>query len=222
MKMIILLLLAISFACILWGCGSLLRTANGPQLGEYEYTHRVEYKGDVVREIPIWIDVGFGEGDRVAIMDAINAWNYVLNGHIVLKVVDIKFDMEVDKIVKQVQENGWLIMKIGSLSSLVPDNDEGYWTIGFTERLGGNHLYLVRDRLGNDDVFGVTLHEIGHLLGAGHVGERLMYPHFSRAGFQCVDWVSMEAVARYQGLDDKDLNYCMDSGTEVNAKGPLL
>lgn len=188
------------------GCASL----GQPILGRYTYSQKELYQGPAVRVIPIWIDKDFGEADRVAIDDAIRAWNYAMNGYIRLKVVDTNFDMEIDKIVSQVNQNGWLIMKIKSDNHLVPTSDKGYWTIGFTERIGGNHLYLVRDRLANEDVFGVTLHEIGHLMGSGHTGERLMFPHYSRARFQCIDWDTVRTVAKYNDLPVEALNYCTD------------
>ena len=79
-------------------------------------------------------------------------------------------------------------------------------------------MYLVRDRLSNDMVFGVTLHEIGHLLGSPHVGKRLMYPHFTRARNQCIDFDSMWAVASYWGLPTDRLNYCVEAAVVEDKK----
>lgn len=209
-KLLILWALVMLIAGIA-GCLSNITVFTAPKLGEYEYVRKDSYTGPAYRTIPIWIDKNFGAADQVAIDDAIQKWNYAMNGYIVLKVVDTNFDMEVDKITKQVSENGWLFMKIKSDNKMIPDQKEkGYWTIGFTEKLGGNHMYLVRDRLGNDDIFGVTLHEIGHLMGADHVGTRLMYPHYTRAGFQCIDYDTIKAVAKWQDLDASNLNYCID------------
>lgn len=199
------------------GCATMM---SQPMLGRYSYSQKELYQGQPVRVIPIWIDKDFGEADRVAIDDALQAWNYAMNGYIRLKVVDTSFDMEVDKIVQQVNQNGWLIMKIKSDNHLVPTSEKGYWTIGFTEKIGGNHLYLVRDRLANEDVFGVTLHEIGHLMGSGHVGERLMYPHYSRARFQCIDYVTIAKVADYQNLPVGALNYCTDKDMSEASQPP--
>lgn len=210
-KLLILWVVAMVIAAIVAGCASNLSIFTPAKLGEYEYIRRDSYQGPAHRVIPIWIDKNFGEADKVAIDDAINQWNYAMNGYVVLKVVDTQFDMEVPKIVEQVNKGGWLFMKIDSSNKMIPDQKEkGYWTIGFTERLGGNHMYLVRDRLQNQDIFGVTLHEIGHLMGADHVGTRLMYPHYSRAGFQCIDYDTIKAVAKWQKLDANQLNYCID------------
>lgn len=218
MKIAIVLVLAAFIAGLIAGCATL----NQPILNRYQYTRQDLYQGQPVRVIPIWIDKNFGEADKVAIDDAIQAWNYAMNGYVRLRVVDTAFDMEVDKIVSQVNQNGWLFMKIRSDNKLVPTQSEkGYWTIGFVERVGGNHLYLVRDRLGNDDIFGVTLHEIGHLMGSGHIGERLMYPHYSRARFQCVDYETIKKVADYQKVPLSALNYCVDKDISQVSDSPM-
>ena len=210
MKATLFLLIALIVAAIIAGCAGVTLNPTNPKLGLYHYTHTPAYLGPPVREIPIWIDKNFGEADKLAIDDAVNAWNYAMNGYIKLKVVDTHFDMEIPKIVEQVNRGGWLFMKIDSSSKLVPISDKGYWTIGFCEQVGGHHMYLVRDRLTNDDVYGVTLHEIGHLMGSGHTGQRLMYPHYSRARFQCIDYDTMVKVSSFFDLELGNLNYCMD------------
>ena len=227
MKMTIFLLIALIIAIVVAACGGVTLNPVQPKLGLFHYTHAPSYTGTPVRTFPIWIDKNFGEADKLEIDNAVMAWNFAMNGYIVLKVVDTNFDMEVDKIVTQVNQGGWLFMKIKSDSKLVPARSTpGYWTIGFCEQVGGHHLYLVRDRLTNDDIFGVTLHEIGHLMGSGHVGQRLMYPHYSRARFQCIDYDTMVKVSGFFDLEMDKLNYCMDgepvTSEEKPEGGPMM
>jgi hypothetical protein len=210
MKVLIIVLLA-ALAALAIGCASSWKIITEPKLGVYSYSHKARYTGTPVREIPIWIDKNFGEADKVEIDKAIDAWNFAMNGYVILKVVDTHFDMEVSKIVEQVNKGGWLFMKVDSTNKMIPPQDEkGYWTIGFTEQLGGHHMYLVRDRIGNDDVFGITMHEIGHLMGSPHVGQRLMYPHYTRARFQCIDYATQVKVAKFFDIPLEGLNYCTD------------
>jgi hypothetical protein len=219
MKMTYLLLAFLVGAVLLaLGCAAISSTL-GPREGRYTYTHKVPRLEPPIRLIPIWIDKNFGEFDQIALDDAVNAWNYALNGFIVLKIVDTHFDMEVPKIVEQVKANGWLFLKIDSNNSLVPVLTNSYRAIGFCEQVGGHHLYLVRDRMFNQDVFGVTMHEIGHLLGARHLGDRLMFPHFSRARFQCVDLTTLRQVARYNQLPADQLNFCVDADGLMKDEG---
>lgn len=222
-KLLAIWLVAVIVAALVLGCTSL---GLQPVKGQYVYTHK-PLNMEVIRVVPIWIDKNFGEADRLAIDDAIRAWNFAMNGYVQLKIVDMDFDMEPSKIVDQVNQNGWLFMKLKSDSKLIPEQKEkGYWTIGFTEKLGGHHLYLVRDRLANEDVFGVTMHEIGHLMGSDHVGDRLMRPHFNRTASQCIDYDTIKAVASYNNLPLDRLNYCMDQAPDPVKKddksGPVL
>jgi len=210
MKMLWIFLGALFFALtLISGCLLL----NSPQEGSYRYTEKSEMRAEkAFREIPIWIDESFGEADMIEINGAVDRWNYALNGYIVLRVVDTHFNMEPLKIQEQIEKNGWLFMKIDSKTSFTPPiGEKGFYSIGFVERVGGNHLYLIRDRLGNNEVFGVTLHEIGHLLGSPHVGDRLMSPHFSVAKNQCIDFLTLKAVALWFHLPLNRLNYCYDS-----------
>lgn len=205
----------IALLVIIFGCQA-LRPIGEPELGKYDYTHRPVYTGVPKRVIPIWIDKNFGLGDLESIESAVKSWNFVLNGYVVLEIKDTDFDMEVPKIVEQTKAHGWLFLRIEHDSPIIPKQDEpGYWTIGFADRIGGNHMYLIRDRLGDADIYGVTMHEIGHLLGADHVGQRLMYPHYSKARFQCVDWESLMAVAHYLDIPVGDLNFCVDGDNKV-------
>lgn len=213
MTLFLLVAIIIAIAAAMAGCAGLIKNPAQPKLGEYTYIHALPYTGPAYREIPIWIDGEFGEADKVEIDRAVDSWNFAMNGYVKLKVVDTKFNMEVEKIVKQVNDGGWLFMKIHSSNKMVPDHkdkEKGYWTIGFCERIGGHHMYLVRDRLANEDIYGVTLHEIGHLMGSGHTGQRLMYPHYSRARFQCIDYDTMVKVSSFFGVPLSGLNYCID------------
>jgi hypothetical protein len=191
------------------------------QLGRYVYTQNPNDPAiKPLRVIPIWIDGSFGQADRIEIDNAINAWNYAMNGYVVLQPVDWEFNKEIPKVVASVRDNGWLFMKIDSASKMVPEaSAEGYKTTGFTESVSGNHLYIIRDRLQNEDVFGVVLHEIGHLMGSNHVGDRLMSPHYSRVRFQCIDLATVTAVAEAWKIPVSHLNYCVDK--EINQVSDL-
>src|SRR5882724_5646683 len=77
----------------------------------YVYTS-VPYVGVTGRVIPIWIDDKFGISDKNNIMDAVDQWNYVLNGHIKLEVVDTSFDMSVSVLSRVKESGGWIILRV--------------------------------------------------------------------------------------------------------------
>lgn len=223
MKMLFFYLILFGFLVGIGTSCSFFKINNPPLLGHYTYLQAPPYLGPVQRDIPIWISSDIGEADQVEIARAVEQWNFVLNGHLHLHIVDYHFNMEISRIVESVRKGGWLLMPLESDSPLIPvPKKPGLWTLAFVERIGGNHLYLVRSRLGNEDVFGVTMHEMGHLLGAHHVGNKLMYDTFSRYRYQCVDYDTMVAVAKFQGIPPGDLHYCVDNNDEgIITKTPL-
>src|SRR5277367_3884278 len=138
--------------------------ACGNSLGQYQYTMNQYNSDSVVRDVPILIDLSFDKDDEVAINNAIAQWNYALNGWEHLHVVGHIFvdDAEVRK-----PHDGWLFIKGLSTDKIVLDaekDDKNYDILGFANYLAGSQLVVIRERILKEDVFGVVLHEIGHLL----------------------------------------------------------
>ena len=191
-----------------------MATPSTPEKGGYEYTNKPAYEGRPIRTISIWIDKDFASYDQRYIAEAVATWNMALNGYIKLKIVNTSLDLEngkVDELETWDRVDGWVFIKIDSDNKFIPKAEKGYQVIGFTERIGGHRLMLIRDRINYYDVVGVTMHEMGHLLGSDHVGTRLMYPIFDTVRGQCIDYDTIVAVAKYQKLSVSDLNFCVDS-----------
>jgi hypothetical protein len=155
--------------------------------------------------VPIWIDVTFSNADKEALGKAIAEWNYVLNGHVRLRVVSQSFDMSVEDIRESHRLGGWLILKIKGNNPRVADNN---W-LAFCNEVGGRYMYIIRDRLTDRDVQPIMLHEIGHLLGAGHVGYNVMHKYYAYGRYNCVDRRTAETVALSWHLRADQLNYCV-------------
>lgn len=169
-----------------------------------------------LKEYHIWIDKTFGEADKLAMDDAIRQWNYALNGYVVLKVESMDFDMEPSIASKVLLGGGWIVMKIDHFNPMVREVDRParpgepqYYTLAWVNRIGGNRMWIIRDRMSNEAVEGVMLHELGHLLGAGHDQVYLMQPHYKWEDYRCVDYEAVKRVARYQHLPMDRLNYCL-------------
>ncbi len=162
------------------------------------------------RIIPVYIEASFGNEDLLSINDSIDRWNYALNGYIVMKVVGIHSDFSDDERVQVYARHGLLIHKTNTSDPAIPKQKiEGNVTIAWTNRINGHEIYLVRDRLGRDDIFPVMLHEIGHYLGADHSHDGLMNPQYSMAEYQCIDQPTIKQVSKANGLDSTVLNYCL-------------
>lgn len=208
-------LLAIIVALILVLPGCYDSYYGGP-LGNPEpprYTKIAPYSGTATI-VPVVVDKNFSSEDKTSIDNAINSWNYVLNGYMVMKVESFNFDMEVDVLKRILAHDGLIIMKVDHTSSLIPDSNGKHNTLAWANDIGGNKIWVVRDRFYLPDTYPIMLHELGHILGADHEADIpqndgfLMYPHYTRGKYNCVDQRAMLKVARYQMLFSERLNYC--------------
>lgn len=183
--------------CLVVGCSS--------RQSLHYYIHAPDGKVSEVRYYPIYVDKDFGAGDKLEMAAAVEQWNFALNGQVRLAVVDWEFNMSPISL----KENAWYILKVDSSCKFKPADTSKERTLAWANKLGGNHVYIIRDRLGNGDIKGITMHEIGHLLGTDHVGEYLMFHYYNRARYNCIDYASAESVGKILKLDVKSLNYCV-------------
>jgi len=188
----------------------------------YHYVQTGGYSPIALREYKVWIDYEFGEADKVAIDNAIKQWNYALNGYVVITVESYRFNME-PEILKRVENGeGWVFLKINSDNPMVKTVDRPakpgeprYWTLAWVNQIGGSRMWMIRNRLSNEAVEGVTMHEIGHLLGASHDDVYLMRPHYNWEDYRCVDYAALKRVADYQHLPMGRLNFCEYEGANL-------
>lgn len=190
MRIMVLILL------LLMGCAPLPRS--------FHYVSRTPYMVDPVVEHQVWIDKNFGGMDHLFIDDAIRQWNYALNGRVRIMVMGT-FDMEPEIISKVVSGSGWVIMRVDGSNPLVVDSK----TLAWVNSVGGNRMWIIRERLSNPMVLGVVMHEIGHLLGAEHDNIYLMSPYYQWENTRCIDYATIKLVARARKIPVKELNYCI-------------
>jgi hypothetical protein len=174
----------------------------------FSYVHTPHPREEIAHKvIHIWIDKNFGNADLVSIQYALDQWQFALNGYIVFQVDETPFDMEMDVLKRVSAGDGWIFMKIDRYSRLFQDKP-GTEALAFADQVGGHYLYLIRDRIPNEWVAGVVMHEMGHLLGAAHCDGSLMEPQFHAWNSGCVDLATLKLVAAYQHLPLDNLNYC--------------
>ena len=159
--------------------------------------------------MPILVDLAFDNQDVIIINAAIAQWNYALNGWLHLHIVGYVFvdDAELTK-----YHSGWLFVKALSTDKLTIMHDKeqkpGYHALGFVNDIGGNQLFIIRERLDNEQVLGILLHEIGHLLGAQHDEAGLMVQYYNEIDYQCIDENTIKEIAVHEKLPVATLNYC--------------
>lgn len=201
------LLWAIAMAVALLSCGHSVKP--------YYYVKTAEPAVVPVKIYHVWVDKQFGEMDRIAIDNSVRQWNYALNGYVKIVVDSYVFDMESDVLSRVMRGEGWVILKIRSDNPLVAGVDrpakpgeQQYYTLAWVNEIGGNRMWVVRNRIDNSWMQGVMLHEMGHLLGSGHDNVYLMQPHFNWEDYRCVDYQALKRVAEYQVIPLGRLNYC--------------
>lgn len=177
-----------------------------PREGLKYYINTPMGMGVFIKSYAIYVDKDFGEADRLEIAKAVEQWNHALNGQIRLDIVSFDFRME-PSILKE-KADAWFILKIHSDSNFKPKEEPEAPTLAFADKIGGHLIYMIRDRIRNEDMKGIVMHEIGHLFGSDHVGTRLMYKHYQRSQYNCVDYDSIQSVASAQHLEPAGLNYC--------------
>jgi len=205
MRLYLKLLLA-CWLCIFFGASCL---AHGPL--PFKYIGNAPNAYQPLKVIPVYIDKSFGVQDQLAIDDAIMQWNFALNGYVVLKVVSTSFDMEPEVIRQCLNGDCWMLMRIDSTSTFIPDDPKKpeSQTLAWANEVGGNRIYFVRDRIINEQMTGVALHEMGHLLGAQHDDVYLMTPQFHWQDARCVDYNAVMLVAKYWGIPLNAVKYCI-------------
>lgn len=167
---------------------------------------------------PIYLDANWSENEKTALKEAIKQWNWALNNEIILEVKDENY------IVGSTPDPGLIFIKISEKDSIVK-NDEGLLTAyAWTNKIGGNRIYFITDRLiayevapkkfvdfpwTYKDITSIALHEMGHAFGSKHLEYNgLMAPSYNGKNYKCIDQAAILTVASYQHIPTSNLRYC--------------
>lgn len=189
---------------LLMGCANEYHT--------FSYTNIVVPSHAPIKTIPVYIDKSFGTEDQISIFDAIDSWNYALNGYIIFKIEKINFDMGLEDMRYGYDHGGLFILKVLHSCEFIPkEEDPRLTTIAWTVK-SKHEIYMVRDYIQTEDMASVLRHELGHVLRIEHVNSQtLMNPIFSKEKYRCIDETTIAAIAKQYNLNINNLNYCIDN-----------
>jgi hypothetical protein len=177
-----------------------------------------------VETIPVRIDTGFSASDRATIERSLAEWNHVLNGHVRLEIAEAFNAGPTPTPYVAKDPKTWFIGKVNGNGPGI-ESGHGIKKGAFSRALaqthelanGGQLVLVFADRLGNRDLNGILLHEMGHALGLGHDSRgALMQAHYHSTKQQCVDRAAVYSLAAQRRLPFDELNWC-GKASEVGA-----
>jgi hypothetical protein len=176
----------------------------------YRYTDKPSAAAMAARTLTVYIDHDFDDSERERIGLALRQWNHVLNGFMRLRPVLLPADAS-DGAVAQLRRSGaWIVAKVDSRHPAGRDRSALAMTVG---NRGSGFVYVIADRFAMRDLTAVMLHEVGHVLGAGHDPHgHLMAPVYDRNNGHCIDRAAVAMVASAQRLPFNQLNWCVGPG----------
>jgi len=202
MKKLLFLILTIM---ILVGCGS-------HQLkGLY---HVKTDQVTVSNFIPVWIDARFSPSQVKEIRAAVDEYNWVFGGQITITVQSELFtsEEEGERLLEMSERThqGIVIFDLDAHDPLIDGIlNESNGTLAFVMGTGSHFVVVVRDQLGIRDLKAITLHEMSHIFGMGHLNiPSIMNPYYGNRQYKCLDKITVWMVANYLGLDFGKMHYC--------------
>ena len=169
------------------------------------------------RAIALYIDDDFDQAERQRILLAVRQWNHVLNGFVQFRPQLFQGEPTPRDLAQIRRAGGWFVARIDSRHPVARQR-EAQQAMGMTVgnpggNPGGGVVYVISDRFGPAELTAVALHELGHVLGAGHDDHgRLMASVYVVGNGRCIDRGAVAMVAQARRLPLSQLNWCVGPG----------
>jgi hypothetical protein len=194
------------------------RAAPGPapyDPSAYRYTDKPAPAAARARLVAVYVDQDFEPAERDRIVAALRQWNYALNGFLRFRATLLSEDPSDRELENIRRSGGWIIAKVDHHHRAARAPAALALTVGDLGGPGGGFVYVIADRFRTADLTAVMLHELGHVLGAGHDPHgHLMAPVYDRSNGHCIDRGAVAMVASAQHLPLSQLNWCVGPGLD--------
>jgi len=168
------------------------------------------------RTLTIYIDRDFDPAERERIALALQQWNHVLNGLVRFRPTLLPPEPSNQTLARIRRSGAWIVAKVDSRHPAARERTALAMTVGGR---GGGFVYVIGDRFAARDLTAVMLHELGHVLGAGHDPHgHLMAPVYDRSNGHCIDRGAAAMVASAQHLPPNQLNWCVGPGLDDDGR----
>lgn len=171
-------------------------------------------RSNVVRVVPVYIDYRFSGNDKIVISNALMAWNYAFNGQVRFELNYNVGGWDISQMDDVYLRGGIAIIKLSESSQdIIPTLDSDPYrakkVLAWVNKIGGDRIHVLRDRMNETDLFYIMLHELGHIFGATHVDkDELMQPTYIKGGDACIDRNTARKAAEKFGINPDTMNWC--------------
>jgi hypothetical protein len=158
--------------------------------------------------IGVGIDAAFSPQEYDDIRHAIENWNISLANRIYFDIAPGRIPSRTMQGEQGVRQPGMQMLRIRSDHPMLAGPIYKSTLAMALGPISRGFVYVIYDRIPKRGLTGITMHEVGHSLGSGHLEKGLMEPRYSARAQRCIDARTMQAVAAAQRVSFDKLDWC--------------
>ena len=158
--------------------------------------------------VPVAIDGAFKGQHYDDIRHAVEQWNIALAHRVVFDIQPGRYVARRTEGTDNIRLPGVIFLRIDSEYPMVQGPQFRQTLAVAVGSVRSGMVYVLIDRVDKRHLSGVTMHEVGHILGVSHLQKGLMEPRYNPRAHRCIDAMTMAAVAQAQGVVFDKLDWC--------------